>query len=278
HALDELQKSLDPNNQNPSIDIDTFYKDMNEWTLKISSADHLEEDDVLNVTPRDFERLIEKDMSFLQSTPRSSFGHHLLKGYVESGISNLSIASSVHENQSLYFPERTVLEEQIQQLQHQNRQVTEELARVKAELTATSEQNEALQADLDKVLMKLANEQKLNAQLQLDRNDEDNCEEELCCTRKQIVKLERSMVNLEKQNAQLQHELDAVVMEKQDLECQIKRLDRKSEETKSNIVILQTEIDIRKSEVVSEHKTNEALTQHNQELCDIIEKCIINIE
>lgn len=95
-------------------------------------------------------------MSFLQSTPRSSFGHHLLKGYVESGISNLSITSSANENQSMYFPDRTVLEEQIQQLQHQNRQVTEELTRVKLELTSITEQNETLQADLDKVLKKLA--------------------------------------------------------------------------------------------------------------------------
>lgn len=90
--------------------------------------------------------------------------------------------------------------------------------------------------------------------------------------------MERSLANLEKQNAQLQQELDAVLVEKQGLECQIQRLDRKSEETKSNMVILQTEIDIRKSEVVSEHKTNEALSQRNQELCDLVEKCIINIE
>ncbi|KAK9696115.1 hypothetical protein QE152_g32109 [Popillia japonica] len=278
HALDELQKALDPNSGNPSIDIDTFYKDMNEWTLKISSADHIEDEDIHNVTPRDLEGLMDKEVTFPHSTPRSSFGHHLLKGYVESGISNLSITSSANESHSMYFPERTVLEEQIQQLQHQNRQVTEELARVKVELTATAEHNEILQAELDKVVKKLANGQKLNAQLQSDRNVDDNCEEELCCTRKQVVKLERSLANLEKQNAQLQQELDAVLVEKQGLECQIQRLDRKSEETKSNMVILQTEIDIRKSEVVSEHKTNEALSQRNQELCDLVEKCIINIE
>lgn len=93
-----------------------------------------------------------------------------------------------------------------------------------------------------------------------------------------MVKLERTIANLEKENAQLQQELDVVLTEKQDLECQIHRLDRKSEETKSSMMILQTEIDMRKSEVDSEHKNNEALVQHNQDLCDIIEKCIINID
>lgn len=52
HALEELQKSLDPNNANPRIDINTFYKDMSEWTLKISSAEHPEDEDIHNETPR----------------------------------------------------------------------------------------------------------------------------------------------------------------------------------------------------------------------------------
>lgn len=123
-----------------------------------------------------------------------------------------------------------------------------------------------------------SSEQKLNAQFQSERKTEDDCEAELCCTRKLVVKLERSKATLEKQNVRLQQELDAVLAEKQTLECQIQRLDRKSEETKSNMVILQKEIDNRKSEVVSEHKTNEELTQRNQELWDIIEKCNITID
>lgn len=97
----------------------------------------------------------DKDLSYTQSTPKSSFGHHLLRGYAES--MNMSSCSSYSLNEVPTFvgPDRTMLEDRIQELEHQKRKVAEELNNAKGELAQSLEQNEKLQATLDKTLKKL---------------------------------------------------------------------------------------------------------------------------
>lgn len=53
---------------------------------------------------------------------------------------------------------------------------------------------------------------------------------------------------------------------------------KKAKETSSNIKILQSELDLRKQEVVSQHDGNITLLKQNEELQDVIEECNINIE
>lgn len=52
-------------------------------------------------------------------------------------------------------PDKAFFEEQVKELTHQNRKLTEELLQVRLQLTATEEQNESLQADLERVTRRL---------------------------------------------------------------------------------------------------------------------------
>lgn len=47
-------------------------------------------------------------------------------------------------------------EEQVQSLTHQNRKITDELAQLKWQLTTAEEQNETMQADIDRLTRRLA--------------------------------------------------------------------------------------------------------------------------
>lgn len=67
-------------------------------------------------------------------------------------------------------------------------------------------------------------------------------------------------------------------LQKHDLESKIKNMEKKSEETIADIHLLQSEIDLRKQELISEHETNVSLLKKNHELQDVIEECNINIE
>lgn len=51
--------------------------------------------------------------------------------------------------------DRTFFEEQVKELVHQNRKLTEELTQAKVQLTSSEEQIENLQANLDKVVRRL---------------------------------------------------------------------------------------------------------------------------
>lgn len=53
-------------------------------------------------------------------------------------------------------PDKLYLEEQVKELMHQNRKLTEELLQVKLQLTATEEQNDTLQADLERIARRLS--------------------------------------------------------------------------------------------------------------------------
>lgn len=121
---------------------------------------------------RDFEAIEEKDLPFVQSTPRSSFGHHFLKGYTESGVTNVSTFSACSESdpgnyrlhtnsflpfsKSLLATDKSFFEEQVRELVHQNKKLQEELIQAKVQLTASEEQIESLQANFDRVAQRLA--------------------------------------------------------------------------------------------------------------------------
>lgn len=51
--------------------------------------------------------------------------------------------------------DKTVFEEQLKELTHQNRKLTEELTQAKVQLTSSEEYIEALQADLNQAVKKL---------------------------------------------------------------------------------------------------------------------------
>lgn len=55
-------------------------------------------------------------------------------------------------------------------------------------------------------------------------------------------------------------------------------MEKKTKETSANIKILESELELRKQEVISQHDRNVILLKQNEELQDVIEECNINIE
>lgn len=116
----------------------------------------------------ELDHIDEKDLPYVQSTPRASFGQKLLNG---SELLNLSLNSSFAENNgtgAAIYPisvtpflisnvadAKYLLEEQIKILNHQLSKVSNEAALIRLQLTATEEHNEILQLDLCKMRKQL---------------------------------------------------------------------------------------------------------------------------
>lgn len=77
------------------------------------------------------------------------------KNYAESTTISTSLYSN-YDTPDVSISEKSQFEYQIQELQHQKRKIDEELTRVRLDLSSTSDLNESLQGNLDKLVKKLA--------------------------------------------------------------------------------------------------------------------------
>ncbi|GJQ76359.1 hypothetical protein Trydic_g2078 [Trypoxylus dichotomus] len=266
-ALGELRACLSENDDNSPIDMETFHKNMKKWIEKLSNTDSMKSTEIQNLSPA---------MDTEKNIGCAQYVHDFPKDYTEISILNLSDYSV--DSQELRLSERFVLENHIQELQRQKSQLNDELVRLRLELDNCQEQNEALQGNLDKLLKKLANEQKFNESFQLERRKYDELQDQLSCSNKRIVKLEKTISTLEKSNNELKQHMDLLQTQKRELENKIRTMNKRVEEMNVDKTLLQTEIDLKKQELASQHEVNVALLKQNGELQDIIEECNINIE
>ena len=96
------------------------------------------------------------------STPRSSFGHRLMKGYLESSFLHSSKSScytvnnTISGNETTGTLDRLVQDNHMKEMEHRNNRMNEELESMRQELAAMTESNESLQAEVNKLSKKLS--------------------------------------------------------------------------------------------------------------------------
>lgn len=119
----------------------------------------------------------EKELPFIQSTPRASFGQRLLSCEELLNLSNLtstdlaatnhnndSTGNNIHINQEdktlkisiLVGINKQMLEEEVKRLEHQLKQVLAETDMMKSQIASMEEQNESLQVELSRCKTRLA--------------------------------------------------------------------------------------------------------------------------
>ncbi|KAJ8940665.1 hypothetical protein NQ318_017714 [Aromia moschata] len=262
-ALESLRAALDPENNNVCISSEQFYEVMNDWTKKIAGSSEDANSD-FNNTPNQLDVLDEKQLPYIQSTPRASFGQKLLscEGLLNlSNVSTYSLSNSVRtKDSSTVGAEKTILEEEIKRLEHQLSKITNELINVKLQLTVTEEQNEVLQTDLDRCKTRLHSEQQIIEHLQNDKRYNDELREELNASKKQIEELSKKLLQSEKDNHHLYGLIEQT--EKEVIE----------QDAKKEIIDIKTELDLKDQEVVTVLKINDELKLKLGQQKDLIDQ------
>ncbi|KAJ8929347.1 hypothetical protein NQ314_017975, partial [Rhamnusium bicolor] len=241
-ALESLRDALDPQSTNVCVSSEKFYEVMNEWTKKIANSS--DENNDFNRTPSQLEVIDDKHLPYTQSTPRASFGQKLLscEGLLNlSNVSSYSLSTSmqVKENNTV-GAETTILEEELH-------------------LTATEEQNEILQADLDRCKTRLHSEQQIIEHLQNDKRYNDELREELNSSKKQVEELNKKVIQYEKDNIYLQGLIEKTDKDNTKLEQRCEELSRREQDAKKQIIDIKTELDLKDQEITTILKINEEL-------------------
>ncbi|XP_018563590.1 lymphoid-restricted membrane protein-like, partial [Anoplophora glabripennis] len=273
-ALESLRRSLDPGNNNVCVSSEKFYETMNEWTKKITNSS--DEDSDFNRTPSVLEVIDEKQLPYIQSTPRASFGQKLLscEGLLNlSNVSAYSLSTSTHtKDNSMGGQEKTILEEEIKRLEHHLNKVSNEMVMVKLQLTAAEEQNEILQADLDRCKTRLHSEQQIIEHLQSDKRYNDELREELNSTKKQVEELNKKLLQYEKENHHLVNDIKQSEKENAKLEEKCEELSRREQEAKKEIINIKTELDLKDQEIITILKINDELRSKLNQQRDTIDQ------
>ncbi|XP_056642668.1 girdin-like [Diorhabda sublineata] len=259
-ALETLKNMLDPENKNVSVTGETFFTVMNEWTQKIASHSEDDADGVFNRTPSQLNVIDEKLLPYTQSTPRASFGQKLLNC---EGLLNLSNVSSYNlsptkqaKDISIGGPEKTILEEEVKQLQHQLNKVSSELEMLKVQLAFSEDQNEVLQEELQKCKTRLQSGQQVNEDVQENKTCIDELRDEIGLGKKRIEELNKKLTFFEKDNVQLNQYA-------QKLEKEIVEQEAHFAKTKQNleneIFGFRTELEMKEHEISTFSKINDEL-------------------
>ncbi|KAJ8910884.1 hypothetical protein NQ315_000515, partial [Exocentrus adspersus] len=272
-ALENLRKLLDPENADICVTSEKFYEAMNEWIQQISSFS-TQEDSIFNKTPSVLEVIDEGQLPYIQSTPRASFGQKILncEGLLNlSNVSAYSLSSSTYGKDNM-GQEKTILEEELKRLEHHLNKVSSELVIAKLQLTATEEQNDILQSDLDRCKTRLHSEQQIIEHLQLDKKYSDELRDELNANKKQIEELNKKISQYEKDNHHLLSVIKGTEDENAKLEEKCEELSRREQEAKKEIIDIKTELDLKDQEITMVIKVNDELRSRLGQQRDIIDQ------
>lgn len=157
NALEDLRQSLDPEGNNALVSSEHFYEVMSKWSKKIA-ATSLNEETEFNRSPSRLSVIDDKELPYTHSTPRASLGDKLLKCKDLLNMSNMSgysLSASRLDSTNRTDSDKTVLEEEIKKLEYQLLKATNELIITKQQLTASEEQNETFQQDLERLNKRL---------------------------------------------------------------------------------------------------------------------------
>ncbi|GLV37297.1 hypothetical protein CBL_10736 [Carabus blaptoides fortunei] len=257
--LEELRKSLDPLQKDPYVTNKVFFKSMKEWTDKFKNEFQA------NCTPTEIidpnsKRLSDVDQR--QSTPTKNFAKGFFKGEYESGILNLSnISSYSYAGSTAGAFDPGILQEQINELQHQNRKLNEMLSEVRVQLNVSEEQNGALQNDMQRITKRLQAEQKVNEHLQKERKENDEYRENTNNIIKKYETLNQNLISYKKENAQLKNQIIDYENEIQKLQEVVTKARNNSAKKNQTIEELQIEIEIREKEIATLEECKRQLNQ-----------------
>ncbi|XP_050506828.1 putative autophagy-related protein 11 isoform X2 [Diabrotica virgifera virgifera] len=263
-VLKNIYTSCDPNNLNsvPTSELIEFIRPYMLEDLHISILD-------------------EKLLPYSQSTPRASFGQKLLSC---EGLLNLSNVSSYNlsptkqaKEISIGGPEKTILEEEVKQLQHQLNKALKEIEDLKMQLACTEDQNDVLQDNLEKYKLKLQSEQQIN-HFQENKNCVDDLKEEINVEKKRIEELNKKLLFYEKDNNHLNVYVQRLEKENSELEERCTNHAKNEQNMRKEHLDLRTHLDLKEHEITSLTKRNDELRSQLNDKMSEMEKMVKEYE
>ncbi|XP_030747646.1 putative leucine-rich repeat-containing protein DDB_G0290503 isoform X2 [Sitophilus oryzae] len=279
NALEELKKSLDPENKDIVVTSERFYDVINQWSRKIAAGSP--PDDFYPSNP--IIAIDDTQLPYTHSTPRTSLGDKLLKCKDLLNLSNMSgysLSTSRLDTTNHTDIEKTALEEEVKRLERQLLKLTNELTITKQQLTASEEQNDVLQQNFDRLNKKLHCEQQINEDLQkeIDRKNSEELKEEVNTLKETIDTLKKNLLQSEKDNLYFKSQISEVEEEKAELEKNNGILTKQNQECLREIANVRANLESKEEQVSVIQKVYDELNEQYAEQRDTIDQLKQRIE